>query len=227
MDAISFFPWKKLILNFKYRKRGYLWFQKIFLQIPSSKFTCSKVAAGVSTSEQRHRDCSSLFFFEQIYSSDKYFCCWNLTCMWLLRHWDYIFTWSKRNPAVTLMLKVTLKAFYDFKNKQKSVWSNVFWYVKVCILWKCSQYTIHWDKTQMLKRFSLEKINGIKNAPFFLSRALTHNSFTFNLRVLYELKHKVCLSKTVCGFFHFWFRFAFINVYVFVQQNNWFLPKLK
>ena len=26
-----------------------------------------------------------------------------------------------------------LKAFYNFKNKRKSVWSNVFWYVKVCI----------------------------------------------------------------------------------------------
>ena len=32
-------------------------------------------------------------------------------------------------------LKDTLKAFDDFKsNKQKSVWSNVSWYVKVCIL---------------------------------------------------------------------------------------------
>ena len=28
-------------------------------------------------------------------------------------------------------IRDTLKAFDDFKNKQKSVWSNVFWYVKV------------------------------------------------------------------------------------------------
>ena len=34
------------------------------------------------------------------------------------------------------ILKDTLKAFGDFKNKQKSVWSNIFWYVKVRI-----QYT--------------------------------------------------------------------------------------
>ena len=30
-------------------------------------------------------------------------------------------------------IKDTLKAFHDFKNKRKSVWSNIFWYVKVCI----------------------------------------------------------------------------------------------
>ena len=47
--------------------------------------------------------------------------------------------------------KDTLKALDDFKNKQKSVWSNVFLYVKVCIFWKCIQYTLYWDKTQMLK----------------------------------------------------------------------------
>ena len=30
-------------------------------------------------------------------------------------------------------IKDILKAFNDFKNKQKSVWSNAFWYVKICI----------------------------------------------------------------------------------------------
>ena len=49
------------------------------------------------------------------------------------------------------LFKDILKAFDDFKNKQKSVWSNVVWYVKVCIFWKCLQYTTHWDKKQMLK----------------------------------------------------------------------------
>ena len=34
-------------------------------------------------------------------------------------------------------LKDTLKAFDDFKHKHKSVWSNVFWYIKVYIFWKC------------------------------------------------------------------------------------------
>ena len=45
-----------------------------------------------------------------------------------------------------------MKAFDDFKNKQKSVWSSAFRYVKECIFWKFIQYTIQWDKTQMLKK---------------------------------------------------------------------------
>ena len=75
----------------------------------------------------------------------------------------------------------------------------------------------------MLKKFPLDKINGAKNALFFLSRTPTHHSLTFNLRFLYELKHKVRLSKTVCGIFHFRFRLVFIKVYIFVRQNAWTL----
>ena len=52
---------------------------------------------------------------------------------------------------------------------------------------------------------------------FFLLRAPAHHSFTFNLRFLYELKHKVRLSKTVWGSFHFRFLFVFIKVFIFVQ----------
>ena len=60
----------------------------------------------------------------------------------------------------------------------------------------------------MLKKFPLDKINGTENDLFFLSRATIHYSFTFDLRFSYELKHKFRLSKTVCGIFHFRFRFA-------------------
>ena len=73
----------------------------------------------------------------------------------------------------------------------------------------------------MLEKLPSGKISGTKNPFFFLSRTPAHNSFTFNLRVLYELKDKVRLSKTVCGTFHFRFRFVFIRVYVFAQQNAW------
>ena len=72
----------------------------------------------------------------------------------------------------------------------------------------------------MLKKFPSDKISGTKNA-FFLSRAPTHHRFTFNLRFLYELKHKVLLSKTVCGIFHFQFHFVLTKVFIFVQQNTW------
>ena len=71
----------------------------------------------------------------------------------------------------------------------------------------------------MLKNFFSDRINGTKSAFFFLLQARTHHSFTFNLQFLYELKHKVCLSKTMCGILQFRFRFDFIKVYIFVQQN--------
>ena len=77
--------------------------------------------------------------------------------------------------------------------------------------------------TQMLKKFLSDRINGTKNALFFLLQAPTHHSFTFNLRFLYELKQKVRLSKIVHGILHFRFRFVFIKVYIFVQQNTWTL----
>ena len=75
----------------------------------------------------------------------------------------------------------------------------------------------------MFKKILSNKINGTKNALFFLSWATTFHSFTFNLRFLHELKHKVHLSKSVYGIFHFWFRSIFIKVYIFVQQNAWTL----
>ena len=56
--------------------------------------------------------------------------------------------------------------------------------------------------------------------PFFLSWAPAFHSFTFNSLFLYELKHKVHFSKTVCGIFHFRFRLLFIKIYIFVQQKT-------
>ena len=61
---------------------------------------------------------------------------------------------------------------------------------------------LYCDKTQMLKKFPSEKINVTKNALFFPSQAPPHHSFTF-----------------MCGIFHFRFRFVFIRVYIFAQQN--------
>ena len=134
---------------------------------------------------------------------------------------------NKQTVIHNFFIYSTLRIYWRLstilKANNKSVWSNVFWYGKVCIFWKCIQYTIHWDKTKMLKKFPSDKINGTKNALFFLSRAPTHHSFTFNLRFLYELKHKIHLSKTVWGIFHFRFCFIFIKVCIFVKQNAWIL----
>ena len=75
----------------------------------------------------------------------------------------------------------------------------------------------------MLKKFPSDKINGTKNAVIFYLRAPNHHNFTFNLQFLYDLKHKVCLSKNVCEIFDFRLCFIFIKVYNFIQQNAWSL----
>ena len=62
------------------------------------------------------------------------------------------------------------------------------------------------------KKITFGKIRGSKNTRFFLSRAPTHDSLTFNLQFLYELKHKICLSKTVFGIFYSRICFVFIRV---------------
>ena len=49
----------------------------------------------------------------------------------------------------------------------KTVWSNVFWDVEIYIFWKFIQYTIHQNKTQLLKTFPSNKINDAKNALSF------------------------------------------------------------
>ena len=58
-----------------------------------------------------------------------------------------------------------------------------------------------------------------KKCPFFsFASSDSSLSFTFNFRFLYELKHKVHFSKTVCRIFHFRLGFIFIKAYIFVQQ---------
>ena len=115
---------------------------------------------------------------------------------------------KRKHPCAALGIHWRLSKI--LKTSNKNVWSNVFWYVKVCIFWKCIQYTIHWDKAEILKNKRSE------NALFLLWRGPTHHSFTFNLWLLYDLKHKVRLSKIVGGIFRFRFRLIFIKFYIFV-----------
>ena len=98
---------------------------------------------------------------------------------------------------ITFKLKIHWRLSTIIKTSSKIVWRNAFWYVKICICWMCIQYTIHWDKTKILKKFSCETTNDTKNVLFFCSRAPTHHSFTFNLRFSNEPNYKVCLLKNV------------------------------
>ena len=75
-------------------------------------------------------------------------------------------------------------------------------------------YSIHYTlrSNTNVKKISLDKIKSTKNVLFFLLQTLTHH-ITFDLQLLYELKYKVHLSKTVWGFsFSIMFRF-YLNFY--------------
>ena len=41
---------------------------------------------------------------------------------------------------------------YQFQREAKSLWSNVFWYVKKYVFWKFIQNSIHWDNVQTLQK---------------------------------------------------------------------------
>ena len=71
------------------------------------------------------------------------------------------------------------EGFQRFQKQATKMCEVIFWHVKVCLFWKCIQYTIHWDKAEMLKRFSSDKIISIKNFLFFILQAPTHHSFFF------------------------------------------------
>ena len=122
--------------------------------------------------------------------------------MWNIIHEDL----SKKSQYFFKLIYADLRIRWwlstILKTSNKSLWRNVFWYVRVFIFWECIQYTIHWDEIQILKKFLSDKINHTKNAFFFLFQAPPHHSF-FNLRFLYELNHTFRLSSTASGIFHF------------------------
>ena len=75
------------------------------------------------------------------------------------------------------VLRIHWRLSTILKTSNKSVWSNVFWYVDVCIFWKCIQYTIHWDKTQILKKNPLGQNKWYKKCPLlFPSSFVSSNS---------------------------------------------------
>ena len=125
--------------------------------------------------------------------------------------------------VITIKLRIGWRISTILKTRNKSVWTNVFWYVKVCIFWKCIHCTMNWDKTQMLEKIPSDKTNGLTNALFFLSWGSTHHSFTFDLRFSYELEHKFCPSKILRRIFHFWFRSVFIKfIFLFNKMQELF-----
>ena len=111
---------------------------------------------------------------------------------------------SSQILILVFLVKHTLKTFDYFKNKQKIVSSNVFWYVKICILWEPIQYIIHCHKTQMLKKNFFGQNKWYKKYPIFSFTSPNSSQFYFWFAILIWAEAQVSsLSETVCGIFHF------------------------
>ena len=121
-------------------------------------------------------------------------------------------------------LKDTLKAFDDFINKQNSVRSNDFWYVKEYIFWKFIQYSIHWDKWQMLRKFLSEETFGKNMLSFYLRdlqlitvlHLICDSYMSWSTRFV---SLKLCVGFSILDSASF----SSITVYIFVQQITWTL----
>ena len=140
-------------------------------------------------------------------------------CFHMLNTFSYIFI-RLNGLDLYLLTQIWLRIHWRLsmilKTSNKSVWSNVFWYVEICIFLKCIQYTIHWDKTQMLKKNSSDKING-KKMPSFSFHELQHG-FTFNLQFLYALKRKFIFQK-LCVEFSIVDSVSFLLMCIFLFNN--------
>ena len=142
--------------------------------------------------------------------------------------------WSnwKRTPTLHIFthtgLRIHWRLLRILKTSNKSASSNVFWYVKVCIFWKwkCIQYTINWYKTQMLKKFLLDKKKKkkVQNSPSFLFPEL---QLVTVLLLIYDfhmswstrfLSLKLCVGISIFDSVLF-----LLKVFIFVEQNAWTL----
>ena len=92
---------------------------------------------------------------------------------------------QKQPPEVFYKKKVFLKISQTATLLKKRLWHlyfpvNIIKFLRTPLLlntstrlllkvifWKCIQYTIHWDGTQMLKKFPSDKMNVTKNALFY------------------------------------------------------------
>ena len=134
-------------------------------------------------------------------------------------------------------VKDTLKAFYNFKNKQKAFDLFIYlfpWYVKVYMYYANLFNTLYIEIKCKCYKNSIGQNKCTKISLFFM-RAPTHDSFISNSQFLYKLKQKVHLSARRCGIFHFKslsfilkFTFLFNKKHgLFDFKTSRFFPKLR
>ena len=109
-------------------------------------------------------------------------------------------TLAKKPLVISLywILKDTLKAFDDFKNSQKSVWSTIFWYVNV---YSESVFNTLYIKDKANVQQRKKKNKRYKKNPSFLFSSSNSSQFYFWFAILIWSGHKG-ISKTICGIIH-------------------------
>ena len=114
--------------------------------------------------------------------------------------------------SVIALMKLWLRIHWSLL---RVLQSNVLWYAKVYIYWKFIQYILHGYKTQILKKFSLDKINVTKNALFFfrelqLIRVLLLICESYMSWSTSFVSVKLCLGFFIFDFVSFLLKFIFL-----------------
>ena len=133
---------------------------------------------------------------------------------------------NTRKPKV----KDTLKIFNNFNNKQQ-VYEVCFWCVKVCIFWRCIQYTIYWDKTQMLNKFLSGKTIQ-KTSSFFFREIQLNTVFllicgSYMSWITRFVSLKLCLGFPIFDSVSFLLKFIFLinKMHSLILQHHNFFQK--
>ena len=132
-------------------------------------------------------------------------------------------------------------SFNDFKNKQKSVRSNVFLYIKVCIfiffyiylfyilfiviiyldvyfICKSVFITLYIEIKHMIKKLSSDNVNGAKIPSFFFREFKLITVLLLLCDSYMSWSTRFVSLRSVHGIFQFRFCFVLIKVYIFVQK---------
>ena len=108
--------------------------------------------------------------------------------------WKLIFVSTNQNSrfcnisifAKILIVKDRVKAFHDFKNKQKRLWRNVFWHVKVGIFSKFIHHSVYIEIKHKCSSYQFHCYFAIciwvEARYFFLNNCVRHFQFSISFR---------------------------------------------
>ena len=121
--------------------------------------------------------------------------------------------WDKK--VKRLLLRIHWRLSIILKTSKKKRMKQCFWYVKVCVFWKCIQYTIHWDKMQILKKFPSDKINSTKKWLLFFCQLqlITVLLLCCNYFMSWStwfVSLKLCMGFSIFNSVSFLLRFVFL-----------------